>query len=125
MDAYSERPSPSDLAGEAGGLIVGLGILTAAFFPFAVPLLILVIGPLAVLALAGLVLALPILLPLWLGRLALRALRRSRGPRPVPHHHGSPSPVKLPSPNEGDRPQQVWLTKGRPAARGHQHAAGR
>jgi hypothetical protein len=125
MDAHSESPSPADLASQAGGLIVGLTTLTIQIFPFALPLLILVIGPLAVLALVGLLLALPILLPLWLGRLALRALRGRRGPRPVPQHHGSPAPVKLPSPNEGDRPQQVWLTEGRPAARGHQHTAGR
>jgi hypothetical protein len=77
MDAHSESTSPADLAGEAGGLIAGLGILTIQLFPIAMPLLILVIGPLAVLALAGLVLILPILLPLWLGRLALRALHRT------------------------------------------------
>ena len=124
MDTRSESPSPADLAVEAGGLIQGLGTLTIALFPFAIPLLVLVIGPLAVLALAGLVLALPILLPLWLGRLALRALRRRRGHRPVPHHHGGPAPVKLPSPNEGDRPREVWLTPGRAAARGHRDAAG-
>jgi hypothetical protein len=107
MDTRSESPSAADLAVEAGGLIQGLGTLTIALFPFAIPLLVLVIGPLAVLGLAGLVLALPIVLPLWLGRLALRALRRRRGARPAPHHHGGPAPVKLPSPKEGDRPQQV------------------
>jgi hypothetical protein len=78
MDTRSESPSPADLAVEAGGLIQGLGTLTIALFPFAIPLLVLVIGPIAVLALAGLVLALPILLPLWLGGLALRALRGRR-----------------------------------------------
>jgi hypothetical protein len=93
MDTYSESPSAADIAGEAGGLIVGLTTLTIQIFPFALPLLILVIGPLAVLALAGLVLALPILLPLWLGRLALRALRSRREPRPVGQPHGGPSPV--------------------------------
>jgi membrane protein implicated in regulation of membrane protease activity len=97
MDTRSESTSPADLASAAGGLIVGLGTLTVAFFPFALPLLVLVIGPLAVLALAGLMLALPIVLPLWLGRLALRALRRRREARPV----------ELPLPNEGDRPTQV------------------
>jgi hypothetical protein len=124
MDAHSESPSPADLASEAGGLIVGLTTLTIQIFPFALPLLILVIAPLAVLALAGLVLALPILLPLWLGRLALRALRVRREPRPVRDHHGGQPPVKLPIPNEGDRPGQVWLTEGRAAARGHRGAAG-
>ena len=47
-------------------------------FPLALPLIILVIGPLAVLAVAGLLLALPILLPLLLGRAVLRALSRLR-----------------------------------------------
>jgi hypothetical protein len=124
MDDHSESPSPADLVGEVGMLVVGLTTLTIQIFPFALPLLILVIAPLAVLALAGLVLAIPILLPLWLGRLALRALRSRRGPRPVGHHHGGPPPVKLPIPNEGDRPAQVWLTPGSPAARGHRDAAG-
>jgi hypothetical protein len=81
MDTHSESPSPADLAGVAGGMIVGLTTLTIQIFPLALPLLILVIGPLAVLALAGLVLAIPILLPLWLGRLALRALRGRGEPR--------------------------------------------
>jgi nitrate/nitrite transporter NarK len=85
MDANSESPSLADLAGEAGGLIAGLGVITVQIFPFALPLLILVIGPLTVLALAGLVLVLPILLPLWLGRLALRALRSRSERRRVGH----------------------------------------
>jgi hypothetical protein len=115
MDANSEHPSAADLADEAGGLVVGLGLLTMTLFPFAVPLLILVIGPLAVVGLAVAVLAIPILLPLWLGRLALRALRGRRE---------GPAPVKLPIPNEGDRSGQVWLAPGRAAARGHRHTAG-
>ena len=72
-------------------LVVGLTTLTIQFFPFALPLLILVIAPLAVLALAGLVLALPVVVPVWLGRRAWRALRRERRPepeaRPVVRHH--------------------------------------
>jgi hypothetical protein len=124
MDENSESPSLADLAGVAGALVVGLTTVTIQFFPFALPLLILVIAPLAVLALAGLVLAIPILLPLWLGRLALRALRSRREPRPAGHHHVGPAPVKLPIPNEGDRPGQVWLAPGRAAAGGHRDAAG-
>ena len=80
MDENSQAPSPADLAGEVGALVAGLGVLTIQLFPFAMPLIVLVIGPLAVLALAGLLLALPILLPLWLVRRVMPALRR--GPSP-------------------------------------------
>lgn len=37
IDAHAESPSPADLAGEAGALTVGLGILTIQLFPFAMP----------------------------------------------------------------------------------------
>jgi hypothetical protein len=93
MDAHSESPSAADLAGEVGALSTGLATLTIQLFPFALPLIVLTIAPLAVLALAGLVLAIPILVPLWLGRLALRALRSRREPRSARHRHGGPSPV--------------------------------
>jgi hypothetical protein len=96
MDTHSESPSPADLAAVAGGLIVGLTTLTIQVFPLAVPLLILVIGPLAVLGLAGLVLAIPILLPLWLGRLALRALRGRGEPGPGGQPDSAPYPVSTP-----------------------------
>lgn len=85
-------------------LIVGLTTLTIQFFPFALPLLILVIAPLAVLALAGLLLALPILLPLWLGRRVLRALRGSRSAsQPVDHHRWAPPELQRAAPRR-DRP---------------------
>ena len=85
-------------------LIVGLTTLTIQFFPFALPLLILVIAPLAVLALAGLLLALPILLPLWLGRRALRSLWGNRSPpQPVDHHLWAP-PERHPAAPRRDRP---------------------
>jgi hypothetical protein len=87
MDANSESPSPADLAGWAGAFNTALGIITFQFFPFALPALILVIGPLAVLAVAGALLALPIILPLWLGRLGLRALRGRRRFQPARGHH--------------------------------------
>jgi hypothetical protein len=78
MDTQSESPSLAELADAAGGLVAGLGILTIQIFPLALPLLVLVIGPLAVLGLAVAVLAIPLALPFWLGRIALRALRRTR-----------------------------------------------
>jgi hypothetical protein len=82
MDERFETPSAADLADRVGALAAGLGILTVPLFPFAIPLILLTIAPLAVLAVAGLLLALPILLPLWLARRVLSALRR--GPQPVP-----------------------------------------
>ena len=94
MDANSAPPSAADLAGEAGALSAGLGILTIQIFPLALPLLILVIAPLAVLVLAGLLLALPILVPVWLARKLLAVLRerRRRGAAVAPalHHRSSP-----------------------------------
>jgi hypothetical protein len=89
MHANSSAPDPIDVAGYAGGILVGLSTLTIQLFPFAIPLLVLTFAPLVVLALAGLVLALPIVLPLWLGRLALRAVGRARQPRPVVHSQPS------------------------------------
>jgi hypothetical protein len=92
MDANSESHSAVELASTVGGLVVGLSTVTIQLFPFALPLIVLTIAPLAVLALAGLVLALPVVLPVWLGRRAWRALRRERRPepeaRPVRHQTG-------------------------------------
>jgi hypothetical protein len=94
MDAHSESPSPADLADVAGGLVVGLTTLTIQIFPLALPLLILVIGPLAVLAVAGLLLALPILVPLWLARKLMAVLRerrrRAAAVAPALRHRSSP-----------------------------------
>jgi membrane protein implicated in regulation of membrane protease activity len=82
MDENSESPSVVELASVVGGFVAGITTITIQLFPFALPLLALVIAPLVVLALAGLLLALPVVVPLWLGRLAWRALRRERGPEP-------------------------------------------
>jgi hypothetical protein len=68
----------TDVADAAGMLFAGLGILTIQFFPFALPLLVLVIGPLVLLTLPLLLLALPVLLPLWLVRVFRRARARRR-----------------------------------------------
>jgi hypothetical protein len=57
MDTY-------DLLDSAGALLVGLVTLTIQIVPFALPLLVLVIGPLAVLGVAALVVASPVLVPL-------------------------------------------------------------
>jgi hypothetical protein len=72
MDTSRATHSTSEVATETGGLLAGFGIITAALFPFALPGLLLVVAPLALVALAGVVLALPIVLPLWL----VRSLRR-------------------------------------------------
>ena len=61
----SPNASSADVAVEVSSLSVGLGILTMALFPFALPALVL-LAPLALVPVAGTLLAAPILLPLWL-----------------------------------------------------------
>ena len=80
------RASATDVATELGGLSAGLGILSFALFPLAVPGLLFVIAPLAVLAVAGALLALPIVLPLWLARSALRRLSARQPSAQAPPH---------------------------------------
>ena len=65
--------SAPDVAAEVGSLSAGLGIITMSLFPFALPLLVL-LAPVALLPLAGLVLAAPVLLPVGL----VRRIRRGR-----------------------------------------------
>jgi hypothetical protein len=62
-------------------LLAGLGILTVALFPLALPgLLLFVVAPLLLVLAVGALLALPLVLPLWLGRsiARLRSRRRER-----------------------------------------------
>jgi hypothetical protein len=74
---------PADLAAEANGLLTGLGVLTIQLFPLSLPSLVLVIGPLALLAVPGLLLAGIVVLPVWLARAVLRSrARRASGRRP-------------------------------------------
>jgi membrane protein implicated in regulation of membrane protease activity len=90
----------TDVADAAGAILAGLGILTIQFFPFALPLLVLVIGPLLLLALPLVVLAAPLLLL----RALVRRLRRPHpdGPRPDalgPEHVLRPRVVGQPRAN--------------------------
>jgi membrane protein implicated in regulation of membrane protease activity len=62
-------------------VLAGLGILTMALFPIALPgLLLFVVAPLALVAVVGLLLAIPLALPLWVARLLVRSLSRRRRP---------------------------------------------
>jgi hypothetical protein len=81
MDATRTSPSLPDVAAEVNTFSAGLGIVTMALFPLAVPGLLLVIAPLLPLALVGGLLALPVIL----SRLLLRGLRRVRS-----RGHGAP-----------------------------------
>ena len=84
MASNPQTPTPADLVTEAGSLGTGFGIILFALFPFALP---------------GLVLALPLLLPLvplalvfpaiWLLRRIRAAARRVRitAPRLAGKHH--------------------------------------
>jgi hypothetical protein len=59
-------------------VLAGLGILTMALFPIALPgLLLFVVAPLALLAVVGLLVAIPLVLPLWAARLLVRRLSRA------------------------------------------------
>jgi hypothetical protein len=64
MDAQSPKSSSAEIAEEVGGLLVGLGVLTMALMPFALPGLLL-----------ALVLVLPVA-PLALGAAAVVLLVR-------------------------------------------------
>jgi hypothetical protein len=81
MNAGRASPSSADVATEANTLLAGLGILTIQIFPFALPLLLFVIAPLALAALAGALLAAPVVIPVWLARVVLRS--RSGNPSPA------------------------------------------
>jgi hypothetical protein len=74
MNTPRATPSTTEVATEVNGLLAGLGILTVALFPFALPGLLFVVVPLALLALVGALLAMPVVLALWL----VRTLRRNR-----------------------------------------------
>jgi hypothetical protein len=78
------RPSSADLATEANGLATGLGIVTFALFPFAVPALVFVVAPLALVAVVGLLLAIPFVLPVWLVRAVRRRQSRKAGAGMLP-----------------------------------------
>ena len=76
-------------------VFTGLGILTFQLFPFALPLLVLVIGPLVPLAVVGVLLAAPVVLPIWLVRTVRRARSRRRDAaraRRAGAHGGPPGP---------------------------------
>jgi hypothetical protein len=60
-------------------VLAGLGILTVALFPLALPgLLLFVVAPLLPVAVVGLLVAIPLALPLWLARAVLRSAERKR-----------------------------------------------
>ena len=84
MDASPTAPTPTDVASELGAWGVGLGILTMMLFPFAIPLLVLVIAPIALIALAGLLVAAPFILAFWLVRMLVRTRSHGRATTQVP-----------------------------------------
>jgi hypothetical protein len=77
MHTNPTPPDVGDLVTEVSGLMVGLGVVSVALFPLAVPLIALVVAPLVLLALAGAVLAAPFVLPV----LLVRRFRRDRSRR--------------------------------------------
>ena len=114
MHARSATPSSAEIAGEANTLVAGLGIFTLTFLPLAVPGLVLVVAPLALLAAAGLVLAIPLVLPIWLARVIwtrTRVRRTTAEPAP-PRVRRSPA---LPSEPEST---QAMVRTHRPVKSG-------
>jgi len=82
MDARRDAPSAADLAAEANGLGVGLGMISMIYVPFALPCLLLLL-PLALPLI-------PLLLLGGLGYLLARMLRRAR--RAFRRRAGAPQP---------------------------------
>jgi hypothetical protein len=71
-------------------VLAGLGILTMALFPIALPgLLLFVVAPLILVVVVGVPLAIPLVVPIWL----LRTLKRSRSRRRARPPEGSASAV--------------------------------
>jgi hypothetical protein len=86
MQTPRQAPSSADVAAEVTSLSGGLGILMVPLFPLALPgLLLFVIAPLALVAVVGVLVATPVVLPVWLTRIVLRSRsrRRSRVSQPA------------------------------------------
>jgi hypothetical protein len=90
MNRHQSTPSIGDVMGELMGLAAGGGILTTVLFPFALPLLLLVVVPLAVLPVAAAVLVAPVVLVVRLAR-RVRPHLRVHGHRA--RAHGEPGPA--------------------------------
>jgi Flp pilus assembly protein TadB len=84
MNTPRRTPSSAEVATELNGLLAGLGILTMALFPIALPgLLLFVVAPLALVAVVGVLLAIPLVLPVWLARTLMRSRARRRRAQPA------------------------------------------
>lgn len=77
--------SPAECLSEIADLAAGLGILLLPLFPLAVPVIGLVLVPLALLGLLGALLALPLVGPFLVVRALMRRRSRPRtgGPEPA------------------------------------------
>lgn len=81
MQVQDAGHSATDVAMEANAFLWGLGTVTFAIFPLALPgLLLFVVAPLALVAVAGALLTIPLVLPVWLARALLRGRYRRRRP---------------------------------------------
>jgi hypothetical protein len=109
MNRSRAAASPADVAQEGSTLMAGFGILTIQIFPFALPLLILAIGPFLPLALIVPPLVGIVVLPFWLVRTVVRRLTRRRR---------APGPPRLQAAGPDSRaessPVRASLSSGRP-----------
>jgi hypothetical protein len=78
MHSSRSEGSPAEVAEVAGYLNTGLGILTFQYFPLALPLILLTVGPLVVLALPVVLIGVVVALPILLVRRLAAAVRSTR-----------------------------------------------
>ena len=122
MISPREAPSSAEVATKVNDVSVGLGILTFALFPFALPGIVLVVAPLVLVVVVGLLVAIPVVLPLWLARSLVRRWSRRRGAARARVTAGPGRGVRS-TPDRADETarrgdqddrEQVWGSRGQP-----------
>jgi hypothetical protein len=83
MNTERSRTSIGELLTEVSDLVVGLGIMTMAVAPFAIPVLVLVLAPLAIVGLLMAIVAAVAVPPVLLIRLRVRRQRDRRAAGPA------------------------------------------
>lgn len=120
MISPREAPSSAEVVTKVNDVLVGLGILTFTLFPFALAGIVLVVAPLVLVVVVGLLVAIPVVLPLWLARSLIRRWFRRRGAARAPVT-AAPGRGERLTPDRGDEAarhgdqddrEQVWGSRG-------------